>query len=86
MISTFGASNGTILVSSRIYYAMAKQGLFFRSIGTVHPIFKTPSKALIIQGIWSSILVFSGTFDTLTDMLILFLGSSMRWEPLAFLY
>lgn len=70
MISTFGASNGTILVSSRIYYAMAKKGLFFRSIGTVHPRFKTPSKALIIQGVWSSILVFSGTFDTLTDMLI----------------
>ncbi len=70
MISTFGASNGTILVSSRVYYAMAKQGLFFRSMGTVHPTFKTPSNALIIQGIWSSVLVFSGTFDTLTDMLI----------------
>lgn len=70
MISTFGASNGTILVSSRVYYAMAKQGLFFRSIGNVHPKFKTPGRALIIQGIWSSVLVFSGTFDTLTDMLI----------------
>jgi APA family basic amino acid/polyamine antiporter len=70
MISTFGASNGTILVSSRVYYAMSKQGLFFSSIGKVHPIFKTPGNALIIQGIWSSILVFSGTFDTLTDMLI----------------
>lgn len=70
MISTFGASNGTILVSSRVYYAMAKQGLFFRSIGDVHPTFKTPGNALIIQGIWSSVLVFSGTFDTLTDMLI----------------
>ena len=49
---------------------MAKQGLFFRSMGNVHPTFKTPSNALIIQGIWSSVLVFSGTFDTLTDMLI----------------
>jgi APA family basic amino acid/polyamine antiporter len=70
MISTFGASNGTILVSSRIYYAMSKQGLFFPSLGNIHPRFKTPGNALIIQGIWSSILVFSGTFDTLTDMLI----------------
>jgi APA family basic amino acid/polyamine antiporter len=70
MISTFGTSNGTILVSSRVYYAMSKQGLFFPSLGKIHPTFKTPANALIIQGIWSSILVFSGTFDTLTDMLI----------------
>ena len=70
MISTFGTSNGTILVSSRVYYAMSKQGLFFPSLGKIHPTFKTPANALIVQGIWSSILVFSGTFDTLTDMLI----------------
>lgn len=70
MISTFGTTNGTILASSRIYFAMAKDHLFFRSAGNVHPVFKTPYTSLIIQGIWSCLLVLSGTFDQLTDMLI----------------
>lgn len=70
MISTFGTTNGTILASSRIYFAMAKDHLFFKSAGNVHPKFKTPYTSLIIQGIWSCLLVMSGTFDQLTDMLI----------------
>lgn len=70
MISTFGTTNGTILASSRIYFAMAKDNLFFKSCGDVHSRFKTPSNSLIFQGIWSSLLVLSGTFDQLTDMLI----------------
>ncbi|MCX7909944.1 MAG: amino acid permease [Ignavibacteria bacterium] len=70
MISTFGTSNGTIMVSARLYYSMAKEGLFFKNIAFVHPIFRTPSKSLLIQAIWASILVLSGTFDILTDMLI----------------
>jgi len=70
MISTFGTTNGTILASSRIYFAMAKDNLFFKSAGNVHPKFKTPYTSLLIQGLWSSLLVLSGTFDQLTDMLI----------------
>lgn len=70
MISTFGTTNGTILASSRIYFAMAKDHLFFRSAGNVHPVFKTPYTSLVIQGLWSCLLVLSGTFDQLTDMLI----------------
>jgi APA family basic amino acid/polyamine antiporter len=70
MISTFGTSNGTIMVSARVYYAMARNGMFFTSIGKTHKRFKTPANALIWQGILSCILTFSGTFDTLTDMLI----------------
>ncbi len=70
MISTFGTTNGTILSSSRIYFAMSRDNLFFKSAGKVHPKFKTPYKSLIMQGIWSSLLVLSGTFDQLTDMLI----------------
>ena len=49
---------------------MARDGLFFRSMGAVHPRFKTPARSLMVQGIWASLLVFSGTFDQLTDMLI----------------
>jgi APA family basic amino acid/polyamine antiporter len=70
MVSTFGTTNGTILASSRIYFAMAKDNLFFKSAANVHPRFKTPYTSLLMQGLWSSLLVLSGTFDQLTDMLI----------------
>ncbi|MDC1067896.1 amino acid permease [Candidatus Kapabacteria bacterium] len=70
MVSTFGTSNGTIMVSARVYYAMAKNKMFFTSIGKTHTKYKTPANALIWQGILSCLLTFSGTFDTLTDMLI----------------
>ncbi len=70
MISTFGTLNGTIMMSARVPFAMARQGHFFKSLGVVHPKFRTPGNALLAQCTWSSILVFSGTFDQLTDMLI----------------
>lgn len=70
MISTFGTSNGTIMVSARVYFAMSRRGMFFNTIGKVHPRFRTPGNALILQAVWSSLLVLSGTFDMLTDMLI----------------
>jgi basic amino acid/polyamine antiporter, APA family len=70
MIATFGTTNNTILGASRIYFAMAYDNLFFKSIGKVHPKFRTPGNSLILQGIWASVLVFSGSFDQLTDMLI----------------
>jgi APA family basic amino acid/polyamine antiporter len=70
MISTFGAVNGTTMMSARIYFAMARERLFFRRLGEVHPRFHTPGNSLLIQGAWASMLVLSGTFDQLTDMLI----------------
>lgn len=70
MVSTFGTSNGTILASARVYFAMSHRGRFFRPIGQIHPKFRTPGNALILQATWTSVLVLSGTFDTLTDMLI----------------
>jgi APA family basic amino acid/polyamine antiporter len=70
MISTFGAVNGTVMMSARVYYAMSKEGLFFNRLKYVHPRFKTPGPSLVVQGLWASILVLSGTFDQLTDMLI----------------
>ena len=70
MISTFGATNGIMMMASRVYYAMAHQRLFFRSMGRVHPRFRTPANALLWQGVWSSVLVLSGTFDQLTDQVI----------------
>jgi APA family basic amino acid/polyamine antiporter len=70
MISTFGANNGVILTSARVYFAMAQRNVFPALIGRVHPRFHTPAASLIAQGAWGIVLVFSGTFDMITDTLI----------------
>ena len=70
IISTFGALNGSILATARVPYAMARTNLFFRGLGKVHPRFGTPHVSLVVQGIWSCILVMSGSFDTITDYVI----------------
>ena len=70
MISTMGTSNGTILQSARIFYAMAVDGLFFKRMNKVHKRFHTPAPALTYQALWTCLLIFTGTFDMLTEMLI----------------
>lgn len=70
IISTIGTSNGTILASSRVYYSMAKERMFFASAGRINERFQTPARSLTYQFLWTSVLVMSGTFDILTDMLI----------------
>ncbi len=70
IISTFGATNANILATARVTFAMAQDKQFFAFAGKVHPRFQTPSNALWLQGVWTSILVISGSFDMLTDMLI----------------
>ena len=65
LVSTFGCVNGMILGGARVCFAMAKDGLFFRRCGTLHPTRLTPSTALIFQGVWSSILALTGSFDAL---------------------
>jgi APA family basic amino acid/polyamine antiporter len=70
MISTFGTANAIILASARVYFSMARMNVFPRRLGNVHPRFHTPAASLVVQGIWSALLLFSGTFDTLTDTLI----------------
>jgi basic amino acid/polyamine antiporter, APA family len=70
LITTLGCTNATILMPPRVYYAMAKDGLFFKSAADIDPVSHTPNNALWIQGIWACLLVLSGSFDQLTDMLI----------------
>ncbi len=70
MISTFGTTNGTILASARVYFSMARRNVFPRFLGAAHPRYHTPASSLVVQCIWSVLLLFSGTFDTLTDTLI----------------
>lgn len=63
LISIFGSTNGSILAGPRVYYAMARDKLFFRKASQVHPRFKTPGFAVIIQAVWASILTLAGTFE-----------------------
>lgn len=65
MFSTFGAVSGIILTGPRVYFAMARDGLAFHSLGAVHPRFHTPHRAIVLQALWSSVLVFSGTYAAL---------------------
>ena len=69
LISGFGCNNGLILSGARIYYAMAKDRLFFKSCGKVNR-HHAPGAALIVQGIWASVLCLSGTYSQLLDFLI----------------
>ncbi|MFC2163726.1 APC family permease [Acidobacteriota bacterium] len=65
MVSAFGSLNGTILAGSRVYFAMARDRLFFRRVANVHPRFRTPGFALFIQAVWASLLTLSGSFEQL---------------------
>lgn len=69
MISTFGCNNGLILAGARVYYAMAKNNLFFKSTGTLNKK-SVPAKALTLQAVWASILCLSGTYSQLLDYVI----------------
>ncbi|NQT80905.1 MAG: amino acid permease [Candidatus Aminicenantes bacterium] len=63
IISTFGSLNGSILTGPRVYYAMAKDRLFFQRVSQVHPRFRTPGFSILIQAVWASILTLAGTFE-----------------------
>jgi APA family basic amino acid/polyamine antiporter len=69
MISTFGCVNGMILMGARLYYAMAQDGLFFKSVGKLNKQ-GVPAAGLLLQGAWSVLLVFSGTYSELLDYVI----------------
>jgi APA family basic amino acid/polyamine antiporter len=69
LISTFGCNNGLILSGARVYYAMARDGLFFRKAGTLNRN-SVPSAALIAQSIWTSLLCLTGTYGQLLNYVI----------------
>lgn len=70
MISTAGCNNGLILAGARVYYAMAKDGLFFQGAGELHPQYKTPQWSLWVQCLWTCLLCLSGTYSQLLDYII----------------
>ena len=70
MVSTFGCINGMVLAGARVYYAMAKDGLFFPSVGRIHPKYHTPAVSLVVQGVWAAILTLTGSYNELLDYVI----------------
>ncbi|MBA3716551.1 MAG: amino acid permease [Pyrinomonadaceae bacterium] len=73
LISIFSAANGTMLTSPRVYYAMARDRLFFQRLAEVHPRFKTPAFAIIAGAVWSIVLAVTGTFEQLLTYVV-FIG------------
>jgi basic amino acid/polyamine antiporter, APA family len=65
LVSIFSAANGLALTGPRMYFAMARDGLFFRSLAQVHPRFGTPALAVAASAVWATLLAVSGTFEQL---------------------
>lgn len=70
MLSSFGCVNGMILAGARVYYAMALDGVFFRSVAKLHPKYKTPAASLMVQMVWTCILCVSGSYGQLLDYIV----------------
>jgi APA family basic amino acid/polyamine antiporter len=70
LISTFGCVNGMSLAGARVYYAMSRDGLFFKSVGKLHPRYKTPAAGLLVQAAWATLLCVSGSYSQLLDYII----------------
>jgi basic amino acid/polyamine antiporter, APA family len=68
--SAFGAMSGSVLAAPRVYFAMARDGLAFRWLREVHPRFRTPHRAILLQAVWASVLVWSGTYRQLFTRVI----------------
>ena len=70
LISIFSAANSILLTTPRVYYAMARDGIFFRKLADVHPRFGTPALAVIVQAVWAMALALSGTFSQLLTYVV----------------
>jgi APA family basic amino acid/polyamine antiporter len=70
MLSTAGAANGVILTSPRIYFAQARDKLFFSRFGEIHPKYRTPSFSITIQGVWTALLALSGSYEALVTYVL----------------
>jgi APA family basic amino acid/polyamine antiporter len=66
----FSAANGLTLTAPRAFFAMARDGLFFRRLGEVHPRFGTPAIAIIASSLWAMVLALSGTFEHLLTYVV----------------
>jgi APA family basic amino acid/polyamine antiporter len=70
MVCTFSALNGCIISYPRVYFRMARENVFFKNAGKVHPTARTPHIALIYSAVWSAVLIATGSFDLITNMIV----------------
>jgi basic amino acid/polyamine antiporter, APA family len=70
MMSALGGLTGIVLTGPRVYYSMAQDGLAFRWLGVVHPVYRTPSNAIVAQGVWASVLAATGAYRELFTRVI----------------
>jgi len=70
LVSTFGCANGMTLAGARVFFAMSRDGLFFKPVGKLHPRFKTPAAGLLVQAVWTVLLCVSGSYSQLLDYII----------------
>ncbi len=70
MMSSFGGLAGIVLTGPRVYYSMARDGLAFRWLGAVHPVYRTPSNAIVAQAVWASVLAATGAYRQLFTRVI----------------
>jgi len=70
LVSVFSAANGLALTGPRMYYALGRDGVFFRSLGTVHPKFGTPALAIAVGGAWAILLTLWGSFEQLLTYVV----------------
>jgi len=70
LVSTFGCANGMSMAGARVYYAMSQDGLFFKSVGKLHPRYHTPAAGLLLQAVWTVLLCVSGSYSQLLDYII----------------
>jgi basic amino acid/polyamine antiporter, APA family len=69
-VSVFGCLSANVLTAARIYLPMAQDGLFFRALAKIHPVYRTPSNCIVAQAGWSIVLAFSGTYEQLGTYVI----------------
>jgi len=70
MLSSFGGLTGIVLTGPRVYYSMSRDGLAFRWLGYVHPVYRTPSRAILVQAVWASVLAATGVYRQLFTRVI----------------
>ncbi len=83
IFSVFGAMIGSLLAAPRVYFAMARDGLLFSWVSGIHPRFRTPHRAVILQAVWASVLVWTGSYSQLYRRVIfvqwMFFALGWRW-------
>ena len=70
IISMYSAAHATVITAPRMYYAMARDGMFFRALAQVHPRYGTPAVAILASCAWSAVLALSGTFEQLLNFVV----------------